>query len=228
MFEYKVIRSKRKSISIEFDSDLNLLVRSPLRLSEKDISKFLIEKKSWIDTTYNKLNEKITSSKNIYEIGGSFLFLGKRYTISQNTNLKSFEVVIDSVGLFCFVNSADPNKIKRIIDNWLLKKTKEIFNSIFEELWNIFSLKQNYQKPTLALRSMKTQWGNLSHRTKPPRLTLNKALIHTSRSCIESVVMHEFCHLVFKNHQKDFYNLLLSYMPDYKVRKKELEKFHIS
>ena len=35
---------------------------------------------------------------------------------------------------------------------------------------------------------------------------------------IDYVVVHELAHIKYKNHQKEFYNLVESYMPDYKKR----------
>ena len=35
---------------------------------------------------------------------------------------------------------------------------------------------------------------------------------------IDAIIMHELCHLREKNHQKPFWNLVYSWMPDYKVK----------
>jgi predicted metal-dependent hydrolase len=40
---------------------------------------------------------------------------------------------------------------------------------------------------------------------------------------IDCVVVHELAHIVHKNHGKDFYALINSVMPDYKLRKKLLK-----
>jgi len=36
--------------------------------------------------------------------------------------------------------------------------------------------------------------------------------------------MHEFCHLIHPNHSKHFYDFLTMLMPDWKERKKTLDK----
>lgn len=45
---YKIIRSKRKSLAIEITKDKELLVRAPYRLSSDYIEKFIEEKQGWI------------------------------------------------------------------------------------------------------------------------------------------------------------------------------------
>lgn len=46
--EYTLIRSKRKSISVELDRNAKITVRAPLRMSEREITGFLREKEAWI------------------------------------------------------------------------------------------------------------------------------------------------------------------------------------
>jgi len=42
--------------------------------------------------------------------------------------------------------------------------------------------------------------------------------------CIEYVIVHELCHLVFKNHNSDFFKLQNKEMPDWEKWKHRLEK----
>ena len=57
--EYTLIRSKRKTISMEIGRE-GLIVRAPLKMSNKDIEKFISEHKSWIE----KHKAKIESAGN--------------------------------------------------------------------------------------------------------------------------------------------------------------------
>ena len=51
LFDYTLIRSKRKSVSIQVDENCNITVRAPLRISQKEIDKILLEKKNWLEKT---------------------------------------------------------------------------------------------------------------------------------------------------------------------------------
>lgn len=48
-YNIKLVRSKRRTLSIEIKKGNQITVRAPLRLPEKYIEEFLIEKKGWID-----------------------------------------------------------------------------------------------------------------------------------------------------------------------------------
>lgn len=55
---YTLIRSSRKSCSISIDQDGQIKVRVPLRISEKEISHLLIDKRLWIITKYLEVKEQ--------------------------------------------------------------------------------------------------------------------------------------------------------------------------
>lgn len=64
LFDYTLIRSKRKSVSIQVDTDCKIIVRAPLRLSQKEIDRILLDKKDWLENTIILQREK---KKNIKE-----------------------------------------------------------------------------------------------------------------------------------------------------------------
>ncbi len=49
MNEYKLIRSKRKTLSLEISRDMTLVVRAPIRLQKSEIDKFVSSHKKWIE-----------------------------------------------------------------------------------------------------------------------------------------------------------------------------------
>ncbi len=59
--------------------------------------------------------------------------------------------------------------------------------------------------------------------TKKGIVTLNWHLIAAPKPVLEYAVLHEVCHLKYRNHSKEFWNLLASQMPDFSARKKWLE-----
>ena len=76
--------------------------------------------------------------------------------------------------------------------------------------------------PRIHIRSMDTRWGSCL--PQKAIITLNRHLLEMPVSCIEYVVLHEFCHFLYPNHSKDFYAILSTLMPDWQQRKKLLDK----
>ena len=94
----------------------------------------------------------------------------------------------------------------------------ELFNQISDRIYPLFSNFIN--KPLIKVRLMKSCWGVCHPKNY---ITLNKLLIAKPLLAIEYVIMHEYIHFFHLNHQKEFYDELAKYMPDYKERRKLLK-----
>ena len=71
---------------------------------------------------------------------------------------------------------------------------------------------------------MNNRWGSCTNNGK---MILNTELIKAPRPCIEYVIKHELCHLVYRNHTKAFYELLSNEMPEWEKWKNKLEQIMI-
>ena len=68
----------------------------------------------------------------------------------------------------------------------------------------------NYNR--ITIRHQKTRWGSCSGKKN---LNFNCLLLLTPPEVMDSVVIHELCHLKHMNHSKDFYNELNAVCPNY-------------
>ena len=100
VFEYKIIRSNRKTVSIQVDSDCNITVRAPYRVSEKEIEKFVLDKKEWLEKAVLK---QMSRSKN-----------RKEYTDEEVTLLreKAKLVLPEKVKYYSSIMDVYPKSIK--------------------------------------------------------------------------------------------------------------------
>lgn len=72
---------------------------------------------------------------------------------------------------------------------------------------------------SVTVRDQKTRWGSCSSRGT---LSFNYRLIFAPSAVLDYVVVHELCHLTHMNHSKEFWNMVGSVMPDYKVYRRWL------
>ena len=54
LFDYKVIKSNRKTIAIQVTIDGAIVVRAPLKMNDEAIERFVIDKKAWQKKLYYK------------------------------------------------------------------------------------------------------------------------------------------------------------------------------
>lgn len=73
----------------------------------------------------------------------------------------------------------------------------------------------------ITIRSQRTKWGSCSSKGN---LNFNCLLMLTPPEVIDSVVVHELCHLKEMNHSERFYREVLRAFPDYKKWNSWLKK----
>ena len=78
-----------------------------------------------------------------------------------------------------------------------------------------YSILTGLKPQDIVIRKFKSIWGNCSSKKI---IKLNQKLIHYNIKSIEYVCLHEITHLKYMNHQKQFWNYIKKYMPDYKER----------
>lgn len=73
----------------------------------------------------------------------------------------------------------------------------------------------------VTIRHQKTKWGSCSGKKN---LNFNCLLLLTPTEVMDSVIIHELCHLKHMNHSKEFYNEVLRVCPNYKTYDRWLKK----
>ena len=97
---------------------------------------------------------------------------------------------------------------------------KEKFKEIVEKHANELVKQTGLVPNKITIKQIKYAWGSCSNKKN---ITINLELIKYSEQAIRYVILHEFCHIKYMNHSKDFWNLVEKYMPDYKQVKKEFK-----
>ncbi|MCS7249482.1 MAG: M48 family metallopeptidase [candidate division WOR-3 bacterium] len=96
---------------------------------------------------------------------------------------------------------------------------KELIFSAVEEFAKILKVKPK----EIVFRKMKRRWGSC----KKDKIILNKNLEFLPEDLIRYVIYHEMCHLLIKNHRKDFKLLIEKIYPDYKLYEKRLSSYSL-
>ena len=215
---YAVEFCRRKTLEISVMPDSAVQVRAPQGATLEAIAQKVQKKAPWIVEKQNWFAKFPKAPPPRQYLGGeTHLYMGRRYRLKIE---KGKERLVKIDGGFIRVVSADihPATIKKILDQWLRARAKAQFEKVFLACLARFS--PSSAPVRLQIRDMKTRWGSLS---KGGILTLNIKLIAAPKECIEYVVVHELCHLKYPNHDKKFYRLLETRLPDWEKRKQKLE-----
>ena len=163
--EYQIIRSKRKTLSLEVRGG-SLLVRAPLRVTNTEIELFVSRHQGWIDKQLEKARQR-----------QSELAVAGKLTADDIRRLA--------------------DEAKRLIPE-RVRRYAPIVGVTYGRI---------------TIRSQRTKWGSCSGKGN---LDFNCLLMLTPPEVIDSVVVHELCHLKEMNHSERFYAEVLRVMPDYR------------
>ena len=74
----------------------------------------------------------------------------------------------------------------------------------------------------ISFRKSEKRWGSCSPTN---RISLNYHLMKINISLIEYVVIHELCHIRYKNHSREFWSEVKKFLPDYRAKEEKIKGF---
>ncbi len=214
---FQVEYSARKTLGITVTPDLDILVKAPFDSSIELIKAKLLKKAAWIikqQSFFLSFQPKTPPRK--YIGGETQLYLGRQYLLKIEFCEK------DSVklkGKFIEVKTSAKSKVKELVKEWYLLHAKSKFKEIADPLIDKFK-RYKVEPDCIVLRDMPTRWGSCTPKGK---IILNPELIKAPKGCIEYVIIHELCHLIYHDHTKKFIELQDKEMPNWEKWKMKLE-----
>lgn len=221
MTEYQLIRSKRKTISISFDRNGELLVKAPVWLPKKQIDVFVEEKSEWINTNrirIQRAKEEAVKNRLHLESGDELYFLGEKRTLTViREDRKRSKVICAMDRLLLYVPyEADYEHKREQLEKWYRKEAAALLSEKAEE----FAERLQVTYEDIRIKDQKSRWGSCSSKGN---LNFNWRIIMAPEMICDYVVIHELCHLVYLDHSEKFWRLVESICPGYKQYKKWLK-----
>lgn len=95
---------------------------------------------------------------------------------------------------------------------------------IISERVKYFAELHGFSFKRISIKNTSSRWGSCSTNDN---LNFNYKLLFLSESLLDYVVVHELCHLRHHNHSARFWKEVFHILPDYRVRERELKKYHL-
>lgn len=213
VIEFEVIYRKRKTLSIEVNLEGKVRVIAPIKLESKRILEVVEKKANWICKKQDELMQRNSIRKvNKYINGETYLYLGKEYVLELHcsSELKNPKVIIKgNIIKICYKEISD-DIVKAILELWYRKKTMEIVTARVEFYKKFFHISPK----ELKVKQQKRRWGSCTYDN---RILFNWRISMAPIEVIDYIVVHEMCHMDFKDHSKNFWNRVKSIMKDYEL-----------
>jgi predicted metal-dependent hydrolase len=204
----QLIRSKRRTISLEINLDGSLTVRAPIRAPVDEIYALVNSKKKWIVKKQKLVSEKVREAPSKQYVNGEqFLFLGVNYPL-EIIDKQSDALILN--GNFRLAAGLQGNA-RQVFEKWYRAQAAQVIKPRTATLAEIHEFKFSI----IRINSAKTRWGSCG-----PKGSLNFPwrLVMAPVEVIDYVIVHELVHLRVRNHSPRYWEAVQRIMPDYKER----------
>ncbi len=203
IIEFHVEFGKRKKTVIQMDVLGFVRVKAPKGTSEEAVKEIVRKNAKLI---LAKKNERLDALKKSepkkYRGDETFLFMGNECPLDE---------LINTDGL-------DENELKRDLKRFYFSQSKKIT----AERVKLYKKKLGVNPKSIEIVESIKKWGSCS---SSKNITFNYSLVMAPIELIDYVVVHELCHLEHMNHDRSFWRLVGSIVPDYKEKINQLARY---
>ncbi|MDE6274824.1 MAG: M48 family metallopeptidase [Clostridiales bacterium] len=201
---YKVIRGRRRTLTLNVEKNGEVVVRAPLSLSDAEISRFVKRHRRWV-------LKRLAARQNIPQIsladGERITIFGKSYLLATGrTRIAGDTVFLPQEGR--------AEALARLLKPFCYEPMFRLTQQIAERYGFAFS--------RVRISSARSRWGSCN-RERVIAYTFRLAFLPPE--IIEYIAVHELCHTVCFNHSTAFWREVSRILPDYKVRRSNLKSY---
>ena len=201
----QIIRSKRRTISLEVKRDGSLIVRAPTITPRGQIEALVKSKERWIRKKQELLKQQSLEVPAKQFIPGElFLYLGVPYTLEVVCEQADPLVLKDKF----YLAANSQNNAQLVFTNWYRKHAA----LVIKELVAHRAQQNGFAYDRIRISSARTRWGSCGQKGS---LNFTWRLVMAPREVIDYVVVHEMVHLQVRNHSKAFWGEVRDLMPEY-------------
>ena len=221
IIDYDIVFAQRKTLSICVNPNGSVNLKAPMDATLEQIRKKVHKRANWILRQKRFFESFGTpTTRRQYISGESHLYLGRQYMLrvkESNTNVVHYQNNIIEI------ECRHKKDAGILLQTWYRQRANIKFQEYAKPILEQFSV-YGVKPQSISIKKMDKRWG---YCTIDGHITLNPRLICAPRCCIEYVITHELCHLIYRRHNKDFYALLTKEMPHWKKWKNKLERILI-
>jgi len=217
--EYQLLPgSDRQTTDIVIERNGAITVRPPQRMTPEQVDETVFSKRMWI---YRNLAEwrDLNATRVVREWvnGETFLYLGRGYRLQlvagQNDDLKLKD------GRFCLRRD-----IVQQGDDFAAHQAFVLFYQVkglprIRSRVALFAAKVGVNPGTVQIKDLGYRWASCGTNGE---LHFHWKCLMAPLSVIDYIIVHELCHLRYRDHSDAFWNEVDKVLPDYRERKEWL------
>lgn len=211
----EIIRSNRKTIAIQILPSGEVVIKAPLRLPDEKIYKFIEEKRSWIVSHQQKVQNSLDKYEDVVKYNKLMVF-GKICTVYKSKKVRKTTLNLDENKIIVPESLSTEKLYKKFISFY-----KTLANDYIIDRVQYISSIVGLNPAEITTTGSRGRWGACTNKGK---ISLSWRAIMVRPDLIDYIIVHELMHLVELNHSPRFWNGVEKMYPKYKAAKIELKK----
>jgi predicted metal-dependent hydrolase len=213
---YKLIRSRRRTVSIRITGAGGVEVRAPLTMAADEIERFVRSKGAWIESHLEKTTRKLEKRAAFsLDYGASVPLLGKSYMIEARAG--------NNIGYDDRCVFLPPGLAADEIKQAVILLYRHVAKGYIQDRIREFAPIMGVSPAAIKINGAKTRWGSCSGKNS---VNFSWRLIVAPRELVDYVVVHELAHIKAHDHSPRFWAQVEQVLPDYKTLRRRLKGVH--
>ena len=218
-FDIEIKRKQVKNINLKVYPDLSIKASIPENMDINIVKKMIDNKEEWINNQLNRYEEQNRITKRSYVSGEDHYLNGKRYILRVcNSNNPSIKIENNNI-MTMYVKKSSSIENKERLMNCFYKENLEQKLNKYIPIWEE---KIGVKSNSYSIRKMKNKWGSCN--TEKKEINFNLELAKKKDTEIQYVIIHELIHLIERNHNENFRNLMYSFCPKWELYRETLNE----
>jgi predicted metal-dependent hydrolase len=213
----RIIRSKRRTLSLLIDDRGSLIVRAPRAATDREIHALVEHKRRWIESKQRMARERFRELQGrCFQEGSTYPYLGAWYPLRYLRPMDG-EPPLHFTGDAFHLSRDRADQARELMTVWYRTQARRIVPERVERYAALSGIRFERVRITGAMR----RWGSC---TSCGNLNFSWRLVMAPLEVIDYVVIHELAHRREQNHSSRFWNEVGRIMPEYRTHRSWLKE----
>ena len=212
---YRIMRNTRsRRIRIAVYPNGDVIVRCPPGIHRKTVDEFILDNAEWVMKSVGRMRSE-PARLILLEDGAVIPLFGRDYKVEMDRNAGAGRLEGNSIRFNpSLLRAGDGRPVlfefyRRQLENYLTGRLTD------------FEGETGLSARSYAIREYRSKWGSCSPEGK---ISFNLKLAAFPSRIVDYVIVHELCHLKYRNHSARFWKLVTKYMPDASEARTDLRR----
>jgi predicted metal-dependent hydrolase len=203
-----------------YPPDGRVRVAAPARMNDEAIRLAIVSRLAWIRRQQRRFLAQARESAREMVTGESHDYRGRHYRLDvvEAPGRSGVHLAGNRTMALRVPPGADTAGRRHVLECWYRRELQGLIPDLLAAWEPIVG----QRVAECRIKRMKTRWGSCN--IKARRIWLNLELIRKPHVCLEYVLVHEMAHLIERHHNDRFRELMDRFMPDWRLRRDELNK----